>query len=254
MKTPYTQLLTALKKAQQANASAKSTAANGVHFDDYEDGSRYARANYKRSRAARDKRYADKEKWLCVAVPLAAASGVVCGHADGVLYFNLPTGQVSFHSDSHGAPAYPEAWDEIEGAAMRRIEAAIESLKDGGEPTNKQECYEAAKSKTAEWLAKQTFFICAVARPHWTGKRQLLTPRDTKVVVVYGHTFGLPEGNDFEECLEHAKIFESANEVEADLKRQREGAWQGMAINCTVIQCRKRRGKVTYKVVSTLAD
>jgi hypothetical protein len=39
-----------------------------------------------------------------------------------VLYVDLPTGQVSFHSDHRGdGPDYPDQWDGIRGVALDRI-------------------------------------------------------------------------------------------------------------------------------------
>lgn len=119
--------LKALLDAQTASEAAKSTAANGVHFDDYDDGSRYARSNYRRSRRAREDRYEQKEAALALAVSLSSRAKIPCGYKDGVLYFDLPTGQASFHSARHGAPDYAAEWDGQKGASAPRIAAAVKA-------------------------------------------------------------------------------------------------------------------------------
>lgn len=148
--TPYGRLLLALRTAQQASDSAKRTAANGLHIRDYDDGSRYARANYRRSRAARESRYEAKEDALAEAVTLATAAGVVCGYKDGVLYFELATGQASFHSSGHGAADYAGEWDGIKGMTGSRIEEAIALLTAGFVPEDMSAAYTAAVKVEAQ--------------------------------------------------------------------------------------------------------
>ena len=93
------ELVKVLIKAQKASDSAKATAANGVHYNDYDGGdSPYGHANYHRSRQARARRYSAKETALREASDLAFTAGVEFGVAGGVVYFDLPTGQVSFHT------------------------------------------------------------------------------------------------------------------------------------------------------------
>jgi hypothetical protein len=77
----------------------------------------------------------DKKQWsmdnLCrVLTEHGAALGVSWGWGEDakqpyhrhVLYIDLPTGQVSFHTASRGAgPDYPRAWDGVEGQSAGRI-------------------------------------------------------------------------------------------------------------------------------------
>jgi hypothetical protein len=106
--TRYGQLLAALRDAQRANDRAKSRAANGLRRRDYHDGSRYSGANYYRSGQARDHDYCEKSVAITHAVSLATEAGVKFGwRRDGggvpwVVYFDMPTGQVSFHVDTRG--------------------------------------------------------------------------------------------------------------------------------------------------------
>ena len=108
-----------LDVAQTANDAAKATSANGRHISEYHlNGLPFVRYTYERSRDARDCHYAEKEDHLEIAVGLAEKCGIRCywqrddndgpesdPHGD-VLYFDLPTGQVSFHAERHGAPLY----------------------------------------------------------------------------------------------------------------------------------------------------
>ncbi|MBX9579161.1 MAG: hypothetical protein K2X87_02545, partial [Gemmataceae bacterium] len=97
---------------------AKQRAANGVHFDDHDD-SGYAAANYRRSRRARANDYYAKWRRLGEACRLAPAAGIAWGWREDpaddipyVVYFELPTGQVSFHSTHRGeGPDFPGEWD-----------------------------------------------------------------------------------------------------------------------------------------------
>lgn len=134
-KTPYGRLLAALRDAVTANQQAKERAANGLHIDDYfeHDSSDYARANYRRSRAARERDYRMKDVAVAHACELATACGINFGwRVDGdgpvswVVYFDLPVGQVSFHQSFRGSgPDYGGAWDGQVGASPARVAAEI---------------------------------------------------------------------------------------------------------------------------------
>jgi hypothetical protein len=130
------QLALTLYEAQQASDRAKARAASGLHFDDYDDRSRYSAANYRRSRRAIDSDYWQKGLAIDKACELAPQAGVVfgwredrtCKVAPWVVYFELPSGQVSFHSSQRGAgPDYAGAWDGT-CATRTRIRALIDQL------------------------------------------------------------------------------------------------------------------------------
>jgi hypothetical protein len=132
---PVAELLRSLRAAQAASDEAKEMAANGIHFRDYAemDQSDYARSNYYRSRQARASRYRQKSSLIAQACELAPAAGIVFGwQADRLnfaVYFDLPTGQVSFHCPCRGAgPDYEGQWDGITSASSDRIESAIAAL------------------------------------------------------------------------------------------------------------------------------
>jgi len=134
--TVYGQFLLAIESSQEASNIAKSRAADGIHFGDYQgfDGSDYSRANYRRSREAREKDYLKKALALDEACKLAQQAGIQFGwsresddsHVPWVVYFDLPTGQVGFHSNSRGkGPDYPGEWDGVSGVSAERIQSAI---------------------------------------------------------------------------------------------------------------------------------
>ena len=120
----------------EVSEKAKQRAANGLRLDDYHDVDRsdYARANYRRSREAREKDYWLKETYLGEAVVLADTASVVCGHQEVdefvpyVIYFDLPTGQVSFHChDCFGTEEHERPWDGTRQSGSR-IRRAFEHL------------------------------------------------------------------------------------------------------------------------------
>lgn len=128
-------LASALERAQRFSDSAKSRAANGLPIREYYDGSPYCSANYRRSRGARENDYQAKELAVRDACALAPLAGIRFGwkREEGVdppwvVYFDLPTGQVSFHSPVRGeGPEYPEEWDGRR-ASTRRIKELIGRL------------------------------------------------------------------------------------------------------------------------------
>jgi hypothetical protein len=132
--TPYGRLIAALSDAQACSDLAKSRTANGVHFDDYTSG-RYRRANYRRSREAREIDYEKKEDAVRRACIAADEAGIIygwkaeSGRIPWVVYFSLPTGQVSFHSTRRGeGPDYRGSWDGQEGETPKRIAAEVSRL------------------------------------------------------------------------------------------------------------------------------
>lgn len=133
--TPYGRLLRALDRAQGANERAKARSANGIHFHGY-SGGRFRRANYRSSRAARARDYAAKEQAIGEATGLASAGGVKFGWARSddagvpwVVYFEIPTGQVSFHSPTRGVgPDYDSEWDGAPDMTRMRLDAAIQAV------------------------------------------------------------------------------------------------------------------------------
>lgn len=126
-------LLLSLLQAQQASDRAKARAANGCRRYDYYDRDRsvFAAANYLRSRQARERDYVQKEQALKRAVALASLCGISFGWGadeggNAVVYFNLTTGQVSFHCTARfDGPDYTGSWDGIRGVSGQRIEDAI---------------------------------------------------------------------------------------------------------------------------------
>jgi hypothetical protein len=138
--TPYGRFLAALQKAQQASDQAKSRAANGLKRRQYEDGSEYEGANYYRSRCARDRDYQKKAQCIDEACAMRLAMGEYFQwgwRQDGsndvpwVVYFDLLTGQVSFHARKRGpGPNYAKTWDGVQGASPQRIEEAIHLLEE----------------------------------------------------------------------------------------------------------------------------
>lgn len=92
------------------------------------------RAKVYRGRGYRDAAY-DKKQWSIdnLSAALAAhagALGLVWGWGEDdkapvyrwVIYIDLPSGQVSFHSPARGdGPDYPSAWDGIAGQSVPRI-------------------------------------------------------------------------------------------------------------------------------------
>jgi hypothetical protein len=64
--------------------------------------------------------------------PVRAA---VVGRVPWVVYFDLPTGQVSFHSVTRGmGPDYSAPWDGSRNASALRIESAISAVVAGPTP------------------------------------------------------------------------------------------------------------------------
>jgi hypothetical protein len=135
--TPFGRLLLALREARECNDRAKSRAANGLHIDYYFgfDSSRYAQANYRRSRDARWSDYRQKSLALDAACSEAQRTTIRWGWAQDklvedapfVIYFDLPSGQVSFHAEFRGDGLdYGGEWDGVEDAAWCRIEDAIQ--------------------------------------------------------------------------------------------------------------------------------
>ena len=133
--TPLGRLLIALRTAQEASQRAKSRAADGLRYREYHDGSEYRWSNYRRSRQARENDYEEKRAAVADAVGMARAAGINFGwRRDGsripwVVYFDLPTGQVSFHIEDRGeGPDYDKPWDGVQNASGTRITAAITEL------------------------------------------------------------------------------------------------------------------------------
>jgi len=134
--TDYGELLFWLRAAQRESDCAKSRSANACRQAEYfeRDESIYARANYRRSRNARARDYRRKEAALQEAVQVAPLANVSFGWVtpdDGmpIVYFDLSSGQVSFHSATRLAgPDYEGFWDGIRGASAERIQAAIREL------------------------------------------------------------------------------------------------------------------------------
>lgn len=252
-KSSYKPLLAALYKAQKANLAAKATVCNGVHFNDYEGGGRYRRANYGRSREAREKRYAEKSKWLAAAVILAVESGVACGWKEGVLYFDLPAGQVSFHSDSKfGAPDYAGTWDECEGTTLARIKLAQERLKMDGEPFDKFAAYLHSRREQEAALLRECFYLVTLKKPQWDGKAQFLTPKGAQPVFVYGGYFTFAESAHHEYHARDATRYTSKEAALGDIEERRARAWAEHTVTCYVLQCREKRGEIHYKRVATV--
>jgi hypothetical protein len=142
--SPYGQLLLALRDAQTLSDRAKARPGNGVRISDnigdYCGGEimvvrairRFARANYWRSREAIANDYGVKNLAIDAACHWATEAGtsfgwkVEGGHVPFVVYFDLPTGQVSFHCKVRGqGPNYSGQWDGQVGQSQARIEKAI---------------------------------------------------------------------------------------------------------------------------------
>jgi hypothetical protein len=258
--TPYGKLLLSLSAAQKASDSAKATAANGLHIRDYYgcDESRYARANYRRSRAAREGRYSDKEDALGEAVKLAGHAGVVCGHKEGVLYFELATGQASFHSASHGAPDYAGEWDGFKGYTAARIDAGISFLLTGGVIADIAARYAAAQKfdelahakKVAEQEAKiqattRFFVIASKGNGSWQISRELQVPSWTtycSFTSEHGSFDGFLTG-EFTACSPlHAKahVFMTLEAATQRLLEWKETtAARGLAVEFAVVSARE---------------
>ena len=135
-KTNYGKLLLHLLEAQNASDRAKARPSNNKHYYDYvgDDLSRYAEANYRRSRRARENDYFEKEIAIKNAVGVALELGIKFGwkfdpvREMWVVYFELPTGQVSFHTmERFSGPEYFGEWDGVAGMSRKRIEEAIKS-------------------------------------------------------------------------------------------------------------------------------
>jgi hypothetical protein len=137
-KTPYGRLLQALELAQIASNRAKRRAANCQSFLDYSwlDDNPYAGVNYRRSRKALENDRLEKECHIKEALHEAPKAGVNGGWAEApgehvgyVVYFDLPTGQVSILCSSFpGGLAYPGKWDGQMDQGMPRIAEAIAAL------------------------------------------------------------------------------------------------------------------------------
>lgn len=94
----------------------------------------------------------DKKQWsmdvLCDSLLQGGAGlGITFGwckdegsYVPWVLYVDLPTGQVSFHSPARGkGPDYPKAWDGIAGASESRILEFCEGVMAGKYEKRKQD-------------------------------------------------------------------------------------------------------------------
>lgn len=155
----YGELLRHLLSAQEASDRAKSRAANGKHRREFRAGA-YGEHNYRTSRDARERDYSEKEEHLTKACELLATGqfdvpwgwgldtlprtvrsddydywhyGPLPTKTMAVLYVQLPTGQVSFHSAHVGrGPKYRDGWDGEQGMSLLRITKAIDELADGG--------------------------------------------------------------------------------------------------------------------------
>lgn len=138
----YGRLLLALRRCQVASDQAKSRAANNTRYSEYGDRSTYRWVNYRASRNARQRDYEAKRKAIDEACQAAAENGVVFGwapsgslHVPWIVYFELPSGQVSFHSDTRGeGPDYGGSWDGVKDVGAARIQEAINGLLPGSMP------------------------------------------------------------------------------------------------------------------------
>lgn len=117
-----------LFKAQKASERAK----------------RYGYGKYTRYSYARK---GEALKQLCEDLERDSGHGLTWGwgldtatnHAPWVLYVELPTGQVSFHSpDRFDGPDYAGRWDGIRGVSAERIIAFVQRVLDG-EPGQQQD-------------------------------------------------------------------------------------------------------------------
>lgn len=140
----YGRFLLHLHDAQRASDQAKSRAANGPHFERYPhiDNFDWASANYRRNRDARWRNYLEKSWQLRHAVKLARELGIPSGYQETddfvpyVIYFELPTGQVSFHADDDGgADPYDGQWDS-EQASAARIRKTLRQYLDQNKPSD----------------------------------------------------------------------------------------------------------------------
>lgn len=135
---PYAVLLRAVRKAQSHSEQAKSRPSNARTFGDYRGSNRskHAYHAYRGSRDARQRDYSEKASALDEAAVAAQECGVNAGWQPNsdkdspvpyIVYFDLPTGQVSFHTTSDcGLPRYDGEWDQETEVAQARIEAAID--------------------------------------------------------------------------------------------------------------------------------
>jgi hypothetical protein len=142
--SPYGQFLSALRDAQTLSDRAKARPGNGVHILDYVGDycgdefmavraiRRFARSNYSRARDAQANDYSVKSLAIDAACHWATKAGINFGwkeepdHVPFVVYFDLPSGQVSFHCPVRGfGPDYLGAWDGQQGQSKTRIEEAI---------------------------------------------------------------------------------------------------------------------------------
>lgn len=110
------------------------------------------RAKVYRGRQYRAAAY-DRKQWsmdnLCAALSThAAAAGIAWGWGEDpatigyphVLYIELPTGQVSFHTAQRGeGPPYAGAWDGVKGQSADRILRWVGRLLDGALQTEAAE-------------------------------------------------------------------------------------------------------------------
>lgn len=135
---PYGLTLLALYDAQRMSDLAKSRPADGLRLYDYMEKARkntdHAASNYRRSRAARSSDYVRKQQRLREACTHAQEAGVPfgwsrddCLDAPWVAYFDLSTGQVSFHSPVREAgPDYLGQWDGKRSTLARLVDALLE--------------------------------------------------------------------------------------------------------------------------------
>lgn len=136
-------LLLELREVQRFSDRAKDRPAHGKRYREYrtETPSKYAYHAYQNSRTAGRNDYSKKGG----ALERAAAAAMICGTVAGwrsntggdprlpyLVYFDLATGQVSFHSETDcGLPPYEGEWDGVRNASRERIEAAIDAYLDG---------------------------------------------------------------------------------------------------------------------------
>lgn len=140
--TPYGRLLRALRDAQVASDRAKSRAADATRYSEYNDRSEYRWHNYHASRSARQRDYAEKSQSIAHACNAAGEAGIVFGWAPSlqedvpwIVYFDLPTGQMSFHCNKRGqGPEYGGNWDGLKDEGTNRVQRAIDGLITGQIP------------------------------------------------------------------------------------------------------------------------
>jgi len=138
----YAALLRNLREAFKYSERAKQRPANGMTYREYRmmSCSKYTRQNYQASRLARENDYEEKANSLEAAAEAALQCGIAAGWHENddrespipyILYFDLPVGQVSFHSKAKcGLPEYSGEWDRVRDVSGQRIERAIDEFLD----------------------------------------------------------------------------------------------------------------------------